>query len=377
MQSISNPKTVSSIKFDIGGRIDTKGFASGVEINKKDIYSNGHFGDYLYSNGNGGSCMNNCRIVLGTQAGQNNTGSLQSVNIGYRAGYASLPLSSNSKGIDRTINSGSVSIGYEAGYEGQEEKSISIGYKSGNTKQSKDCISIGNNAGFSNQGISSIAIGTESGSTNQGNYCIAIGNRAGYIEQGDNSISIGNFDPINIKPQSQAQNSIILNGSGEYFNSSDSGFYVKPVRSSSIGKIMRYRQDTGEICWDESIGVGDIGCLGCVSCVKCGCVGKYNNEKNEDKNKDENKFKDNIFTGEGKIEEGMNNTIIYPFSFDSSSIELDNKEEIANKGNFSIHITPIGPPRDFNSMYYVSRLEGGKFTVWGNSGYFYWTVFRT
>ncbi len=112
----------------------------------------------------------------------------------------------------------------------------------------KSTIKIGSNAGSNTQGNFSVAIGNEAGRNSQGSNAVAIGNMAGYNTQGKNAIAIGQ----NAGETSQASNSIILNADSTALNTSNSGFYVNPIRNLSSSnltetELISYVSDTKEI----------------------------------------------------------------------------------------------------------------------------------
>lgn len=191
-------------------------------------------------------------------------------------------------------------------------------------------LAIGNNAGQTNQGINSIAIGNSAGQTNQGNNSVAIGNNAGVTDQ--------------------AANSIILNASGSDLNSSNSGFFVNPIRSVAGPTILTYNNVTSEITYDnaktfvinhptkpDSYLVH--------ACLEGPEAGVY-------------------YRGEAKVENNKSVTVRLP----------DYVSAFAT--NFSIQITPIYTDNtNENIVYSTSRVKGNAFTVHGKNGSFYWLVY--
>jgi len=144
-----------------------------------------------------------------------------------------------------TITQGqqAVAIGDSAGYNNQGAYGVAIGYGAGNVNQGQTAVAIGINAGVSNQGNYGIAIGNSSGS-GQGQYAIALGYDTGG-SAGADSIAIGtqagkgNTSAIGANSiligkkagfESAAAGSIVLNGTGNTLNASNTGFYVSPVR---------------------------------------------------------------------------------------------------------------------------------------------------
>jgi hypothetical protein len=144
-----------------------------------------------------------------------------------------------------TITQGqqAVAVGDSAGYNNQGAYGVAIGYGAGNVNQGQTAVAIGINAGVSNQGNYGIAIGNSSGS-GQGQYAIALGYDTGG-SAGADSVAIGtqagkgNTSAIGANSiligkkagfESAAAGSIVLNGTGNTLNASNTGFYVSPVR---------------------------------------------------------------------------------------------------------------------------------------------------
>jgi hypothetical protein len=136
-----------------------------------------------------------------------------------------------------------VAIGTNAGETSQGQSAVAVGYSAGNFNQGVAAVAIGINAGTSNQGTFGIAIGSSAGSA-QGQYGIALGYDSGG-SQGADSIAIGtqagkgNTTAIGANSiligkkagfESAAAGSIVLNGTGNTLNASNTGFYVSPVR---------------------------------------------------------------------------------------------------------------------------------------------------
>jgi hypothetical protein len=136
-------------------------------------------------------------------------------------------------------------IGMLAG-NSQGRNSTAVGYGAGQTMLSYS-TAFGNAAG-SNMGTQSCAIGASSGTTNMSSYSTALGALSGYSNLaqyataigfsagqgtvsglGLNSVAIGAYACQN----SGFANSICINASGAALNTTQSGFYVKPVRSDA------------------------------------------------------------------------------------------------------------------------------------------------
>jgi hypothetical protein len=147
----------------------------------------------------------------------------------------------NAGGITQGVQA--VAIGDSAGYNNQGAYGVAVGYGAGNVNQGTTAVAIGINAGVTNQGAYGIAIGNSAGSS-QGQYGIALGYDTGG-SQGVDSIAIGtqagkgNTSAIGANSiligkkagfESAAAGSIVLNGTGNTLNASNTGFYVSPVR---------------------------------------------------------------------------------------------------------------------------------------------------
>merc|ERR1712062_193106 len=81
-------------------------------------------------------------------------------------------------------------------------------------------------------GAKSVAVGYDAGRQNQGADAVAVGHLAGDINQNSNSI--------------------ILNASGVALNAANTGFYVKPLRTSAVTNAVQYNTATGEISYNTS-----------------------------------------------------------------------------------------------------------------------------
>lgn len=132
-------------------------------------------------------------------------------------------------GQDADAGNYSVSIGYEAGLNTPGDASVAIGLTAGRTNQSNNAVAIGRDSAYNSQGDSAVAIGFEAGNNNQGTQAVAIGYRAGY--------------------NNQTSGSIVLNASGTAVNGAAAGFYVRPIRSNSTGRIAIYDTSTYEVSY--------------------------------------------------------------------------------------------------------------------------------
>ena len=194
-------------------------------------------------------------IAIGKQAG-NITQSLNSIAIGNGAGFSN-------QGSD------SIALGSQAGACNQDFRAIAIGYGAGKNSQGIDCIAIGESAGTSNQNSGAISIGYAAGDISQQTYAIAIGGGAGSNSQQQESIAIGRVAGNSNQGTraiaigyyagtiSQAANSIILHASTDAsLNTSNSGLYVAPVRSSSSTSYpLVYDLSSKEIAYNSTANV--------------------------------------------------------------------------------------------------------------------------
>ena len=205
------------------------------------------------------------QIHIGTSAGVNQGSN--SIAIGKNAG-ASQP-SSNSIAIGENAGenqgdtpyfgvSDMIAIGGYAGLM-QGLGCVALGGQAGRHQTAQD-IAIGlrageNQGGTTNNAIgrggNNIAIGCRSGNT-QNKTCIAIGFDSG-VKQGDNCISIGWRAGASYPDAiQQANNSIILNATGNFYNAANSGFFVKPITNGPQTYALYYNNTTGEITYDVS-----------------------------------------------------------------------------------------------------------------------------
>jgi hypothetical protein len=184
-------------------------------------------------------------IALGAYAGQNSQDN--AIAIGTNAGQMNQQSNSIAIGTNagQTIQlSNSIAIGSNAGQTTQESNSIAIGTNAGQTIQLSNSIAIGSNAGQINQESNSIAIGSNAGQTGQKTHAIAIGANAGQLNQGEYSIAIG----VNAGQTGQAANSIIICAGPTGISTSESGFYVNPIRGPrGAWGVLAYDLSTNEI----------------------------------------------------------------------------------------------------------------------------------
>ena len=185
------------------------------------------------------------QISIGTNAG--NSGQLgNAIAIGLDAG-------SNTQGVY------SVAVGALAGQSNQLGYGVAIGLQAGQSTQGIGAIAIGGQAGGADQGGHAVAIGQGAGLTSQGNSAVAIGFSAGYNLQGSNSIAIGTNAGFGITTNAQANNTIILNATGNELNGVSgqaNSFYVAPVRNDTgnTANALYYNTSTFEISYGPAAG---------------------------------------------------------------------------------------------------------------------------
>ena len=201
-------------------------------------------------------------------------------------------LSANIVAIGNSAGSGgqsasAIAMGYQAGAGGQGASAIAIGPNAGAANQISNSIAIGAGAGANELGFGAIAIGTsasgpganttiaigyfaqqigsntdaigigtEAGSGGQGVAAIALGKSAGFHGQGTSAVAIGAYAGTDANPGNvQPANSIVINGTNNFLQAYNQGFYVSPVRYVVNGSIpsgffnMAYNPTTGEIIY--------------------------------------------------------------------------------------------------------------------------------
>jgi hypothetical protein len=250
----------------------------------------------------------------------------------------------------QTTGTSALALGNQAGLTNQGFGATALGYWAGYSNQAANAVALGNQAGVSNQGANAVALGYVAGSNIQGNGAVAIGSYAGNFYQGLNAIAIGN----NAGVSSQASNSIVLNASGNQLNGANSGFYVKPIRTTSTttqSGVLFWNASTAEI---QSIATAKTFVINhptkpdnylVHACLEGPEAGVY-------------------YRGESKIENNQSVVVKLPDYVSSFAT------------NFSINITPIySDDSDENIVYRTSRVKDNAFTVHGKNGSFYWIVY--
>ena len=179
----------------------------------------------------------------------------------------------------------------------------------------------------------SVAIGSQAGNHGQGANCIAIGTQAGQT--------------------GQPRNSIILNASGSALNGETSNaLYISPVRNvnGSTANGLYYDDIKAEVCYDENKTFVidhpvDKNKYLVHACLEGPEVGVY-------------------YRGKAFIEENNEVTIKLPSYV----------EHLAT--NFTIQITHIYDRNNpGHKTYSTSLVENNEFTVFGESGSFFWQVY--
>jgi len=124
-----------------------------------------------------------------------------------------------------------VAVGHLAGQTGQKDDAVAIGYRSGQIGQGLLTVAIGAGAGLTGQKDGAVAIGAAAGQTGQGLDAVAVGLQAGEFNQGQHAVAIGHLAGAT----GQHAYSIALNASGIQLNPGNTGFFVRPLRSSAFG----------------------------------------------------------------------------------------------------------------------------------------------
>ena len=186
------------------------------------------------------------QISIGTNAG--NSGQLgNAIAIGVAAG-------ANTQGVY------SVAVGALAGQSNQLGYGVAIGLQAGQSTQGIGAIAIGDQAGGADQGGHAVAVGQGAGLTSQGNSAVAIGFSAGYNLQGSNSIAIGTNAGFGITTNAQANNTIILNATGNELNGVSgqaNSLYVAPIRNdvANTSQVVFYNTSSKEVTYGNTISV--------------------------------------------------------------------------------------------------------------------------
>jgi hypothetical protein len=301
-------------------------------------------------------------IAIGTNAGQVNLGSF-SVAIGSNAGRTDCGASNVSIGwlageissgggavaIGNRANSSNSSnrtfgvyIGEFAGGTNAGQGAVAIGLRSGGTNQGQQAVAIGYNTAQSNQGLRAVAVGSGAGDVSQGASAVAIGNSAASSIQGSSSVCIG------VSSGSTFQNSIVLNASGSTFVSDVSnGFFVRPIDvSTGTTNLLIYNSTSGKISYnttktfiiDHPIHENKYLVHACLEGPEAGVY----------------------YRGEAEITNNEEVEVLIP-------------EYTSAFNNFTVHVSAAG---SFNNLY-ATKVENGKFKVYGKNGKVSWTVFGT
>ncbi len=188
-------------------------------------------------------------IAIGESAGQGNQGA-DAISIGRTAGITSqginaVAIGQNAGGTSQGGNA--VSIGSQAGATSQGSIAVAIGQNAGETSQGSSGVAIGYYAGKDSQDAGAVAIGYVAAQVTQGQAGVAIGWGAAQTNQGDYAIAIGYRAGF----VNQHASSIVLNGSGALLNTTGTGFYVNPVRSTANGTPLMYDTATNEIYYSS------------------------------------------------------------------------------------------------------------------------------
>jgi hypothetical protein len=271
-------------------------------------------------------------IAYGTGAGGVGQG-LNAVAIGYYAGLSS-------QGVY------SIAVGAGAGLTYQGSNAVAVGVTAGTNFQSTNAVAIGAAAGQDYQGPNSVAVGIAAGLTYQGSNAVAIGAFAGQINQGSNAIAIG----FSAGANNQSNASIVINATGQTLDTVQlSSFYVAPIRNSTGNtNALTYNVATGEIIYDTTKTFvinhpKDESKYLVHACLEGPEAGVY-------------------YRGTGTIADLESSVIVeLPDYVDALAVDI------------TVQVTPIynGAVRVLNA----SCVSNNKFTVYGDSGDFWWHVY--
>ena len=178
-------------------------------------------------------------------------GQLQFWSNAVRAGELNPTSGGTSFGIG-SANTGqgyrAVAIGFETGQTSQGDYATAIGLHAGQNTQGTAAVAIGHAAGQNNQGQDATAVGSHAGQNTQGFGATSVGYRAGYgndTSQGDYAVALG----YKAGYDSQVQNSIAINASGNVLNPTEAGLYIDPIRANNAigGNVTAYNTTTKEL----------------------------------------------------------------------------------------------------------------------------------
>lgn len=300
---------------------------------------------------NAGNQQGTQSVAIGTDAGSVNQGGF-AIAIGQTAGQTNQQNGTIAIGTEAGLTDqqiGGIAIGSGAASNTQQSRAIAIGVNSGETTQQSNAIAIGFGAANQNQQGNGIAIGTSAAFSNQQPNAIAIGNNAGPTSQGANSIAIGLF----AGNPTQAANSIALNASGSGLAPATNGFFARPIRTSTDAlPVLMYNDGTYEIVYS----IGENAKTFVINhplhkdkylvhaCLEGPEAGVY-------------------YRGEVLVDETQEAVVILPDYVDSLATD------------FTIQLTSIRDGKKKTTLPETSRVEKGQFTVYAESGSYFWTVY--
>jgi hypothetical protein len=207
-------------------------------------------------------------------------------------------------------------------------------------------LALGQNSGLTGQGLNSVALGQSSGQYNQGQNAVAIGYQAGQTGQGQYAIAMG----YQAGATGQSTNSIVLNASGKFLTSGNTGLFINPIRNTAnTSSVLVYNNSTSEIQYNGSKTFvidhpTDSKKYLVHACLEGPEAGIY-------------------YRGKGSIIDNISTIITLP-------------DYVSHIGtNYNIQITPIYDGRK-KEVYEVGEIYNDKyFQVYGGNGSFYWVVF--
>jgi hypothetical protein len=142
-------------------------------------------------------------------------------------------------GKDSAANTnGSVAIGYQADATGSSTIAL------GGSASADNANALGSNSNAS--GLYASAVGANAVAS--GDFASALGSASNAA--GDYALAVGGYS------QAAANGSIVINAGTETTTSTNSGFYVNPIRNTTSTQVLYYDADTKEITYGEPTGGG-------------------------------------------------------------------------------------------------------------------------
>lgn len=288
-------------------------------------------------------------VSVGTNAGSTHQKS-GSVAMGWCSGESEqgcMSVAVGSKAGRENQGDGAISVGTISGYKSQGDFAVAMGVAAGFIDQHQYAVSLGNRAGYDMQGVGSVSVGHQAGEEHQGKFAVAIGQSSGQTNQGEYAVSIG----FQAGSDGQSANSIVINATGTPLSASKPGLYVSPINSTSdiSTGIMLYDKATSEITYDDT--------------------GKTFVIQHPT---DESKYLVHACV------EGPEQGVYYRGSSTIESKETSVEVSLPTyvdkfASDFTVQLTPVW--NGSNRLLSSSLVSDNKFTVHGEPGDFFWTVY--